>query len=111
MLLACLRLQLLKKQHLADVLEVAEMRDGIVSFEDDKDADKFASMLEEEGHTQVRGNERNGSEVQPCRLRSGLQPWVQSGAAQQRPLLAAQSTADLQMIRASAADAMSADGG
>lgn len=46
-------LQLLKKQHLADALEVAEMRDGVVVFELDIDADRYASMLEEEGHSQV----------------------------------------------------------
>jgi hypothetical protein len=45
--------KLLKKQHLADALEVAEMRDGVVVFEFDVDADRFASMLEEEGHSQV----------------------------------------------------------
>eukprot|EP00879_Flechtneria_rotunda_P002367 GHRR01002562.1.p1 GENE.GHRR01002562.1~~GHRR01002562.1.p1 ORF type:complete len:281 (+),score=54.76 GHRR01002562.1:112-954(+) len=45
--------KLLKKQHLAEALEVADMHDGVVLFEDDQDADRFASMLEEEGHSQV----------------------------------------------------------
>lgn len=45
--------KLLKKQHLSDVLEVAEMRDGVVAFEAAADADRFASKLEEEGHSQV----------------------------------------------------------
>jgi hypothetical protein len=48
-------LQLLKKQHLSDVLEVAELRDGVVAFEHAADADRFAGKLEEEGHSQVRG--------------------------------------------------------
>lgn len=46
-------LQLLNKQHLADALEVAEMLDGVIVFEHDMDADKYSSMLEEEGHSQV----------------------------------------------------------
>lgn len=54
MLLFCFFLQLLKKQHLADALEVAEMRDGVVVFEHDIDADRYASMLEEDGHSEVR---------------------------------------------------------
>eukprot|EP00878_Enallax_costatus_P003012 GHUV01003210.1.p2 GENE.GHUV01003210.1~~GHUV01003210.1.p2 ORF type:complete len:287 (+),score=88.52 GHUV01003210.1:1523-2383(+) len=45
--------KLLKKQHLAEALEVAEMHDGVVVFEHDMDADRYASMLEEEGHSQV----------------------------------------------------------
>ncbi|KAF6266784.1 hypothetical protein COO60DRAFT_1473496 [Scenedesmus sp. NREL 46B-D3] len=45
--------KLLKKQHLSDVLEVAEMRDGVVAFEDAADADRFAGKLEEEGNSQV----------------------------------------------------------
>lgn len=45
--------QLLKKQHLSGSLEVAQMRDGLVVFESADDADKFACMLEEEGHSQV----------------------------------------------------------
>jgi hypothetical protein len=49
---ACL--QLLNKQHLSDVLEVAELRDGVVAFEAAADADRFAGKLEEEGHSQVR---------------------------------------------------------
>jgi len=48
-----LLLQLLNKQHLADALEVSEMLDGVVMFESDHDADRFARMLEEEGHNQV----------------------------------------------------------
>jgi hypothetical protein len=48
-------LQLLKKKHLSDVLEVAELRDGVVAFEDAADADRFAGKLEEEGHSQVGG--------------------------------------------------------
>lgn len=52
--------QLLKKQHLSDVLEVAEMRDGVVAFEAAADADRFASKLEEEGHSQVRRAQRSG---------------------------------------------------
>lgn len=52
--------QLLKKQHLSDVLEVAEMRDGVVAFEAAADADRFASKLEEEGHNQVRCAHRSG---------------------------------------------------
>jgi hypothetical protein len=47
-------LQLLNKQHLAAALDVCEMRDGLVVFECAEDADKFASKLEEEGHSQVR---------------------------------------------------------
>jgi hypothetical protein len=46
--------QLLNKQHLAAALDVAEMRDGLVVFESAEDADRFASKLEEEGHSQVR---------------------------------------------------------
>ena len=53
-------MQLLKKQHLSDVLEVAEMHDGVVAFEDAADADRFASKLEEEGHSQVRRAQRSG---------------------------------------------------
>jgi hypothetical protein len=50
----CLCLQLLNKRHLAAALDVCEMRDGLVVFECAEDADKFASKLEEEGHSQVR---------------------------------------------------------
>lgn len=49
----CCLLQLLNKQHLAAALDVAEMRDGLVMFESAEDADRFASKLEEEGHSQV----------------------------------------------------------
>jgi hypothetical protein len=63
LLLACL-VQLLKKQHLSDVLEVAEMRDGVVAFEDAADADRFASKLEEEGHSQVRCTQRKQQQQQ-----------------------------------------------
>ncbi|KAF8072841.1 PARP16 [Scenedesmus sp. PABB004] len=45
--------QLLNKQHLAGALDVAEMRDGVVAFEAPGDADSFAGLLEEEGHSQV----------------------------------------------------------
>lgn len=45
--------KLLNKQHLAAALDVAEMRDGFVVFESAEDADRFASKLEEEGHSQV----------------------------------------------------------
>jgi hypothetical protein len=51
--LPCCLLQLLNKQHLATALDVAEMRDGLVMFESAEDADRFASKLEEEGHSQV----------------------------------------------------------
>lgn len=50
----CSASQLLNKQHLAGALDVAEMRDGLVVFESAEDADRFASKLEEEGHSQVR---------------------------------------------------------
>eukprot|EP00775_Hariotina_reticulata_P010296 gene10296-10455_t len=45
--------KLLNKQHLADALEVSKMLDGVIMFESDHDADRYARMLEEEGHNQV----------------------------------------------------------
>lgn len=46
-------MQLLNKQHLAGALEVSAMRDGLVVFTCAEAADRFAGMLEEEGHSQV----------------------------------------------------------
>lgn len=54
LLLSCV-LQLLNKQHLATALDIAHMRDGLVMFESAEDADRFASKLEEEGHSQASG--------------------------------------------------------
>lgn len=37
------------------------MRDGLVMFESPEDADRFASKLEEEGHSQASGTQPPGS--------------------------------------------------
>lgn len=46
--------QVLKRQHLESALDVSHMLDGVVTFVSMHDADKYASLLEEEGHSKVR---------------------------------------------------------
>jgi hypothetical protein len=67
----CACIQLLNKQHLAAALEVSEMRDGLVVFESAEDADRFASMLEEEGHSQASARACGGHQA-PGRLTHGV---------------------------------------
>ena len=46
-------LQLLGKAHLAQALEVSQLRDGLVVFDTAEAAENYGTLLEEEGHSQV----------------------------------------------------------